>query len=92
MSRAIFVTASAADGQGFTGPCTLVGYTVRETGTAAGVLQLRDGTTISDPVKATIAVAISSSLGQILPSVDFTTGIFIDRTGTGVTELVLYVL
>lgn len=92
MSRAIFVTGSASDTQGFTGPCTLVGYTARETGTAAGIVQLRDGTTTGDPVKATISLAISGTVGQMLPAVDFVTGIFVDRTGTGVVELVLYVL
>lgn len=92
MARAVPVAASAADAQALTGAATVVGFAIRETGTAAGVVQLRDGTSTAGPVIATGGVPISGTAYIPVPAVDVATGVFVDRTGTGVTELVLYVL
>lgn len=93
MSRAVPVAASAADAQAFTGACTLVGYSLRETGAVnPGTVVLRDGTLATDPIRVTDRVTAGTAKAQMLPAVEFATGIFVDRSETGTTELVLYVL
>jgi len=92
MARAVPVAAGATDVQALTGTATVVGFALRETGTAAGGVQLRDGTSAAGPVIAVGGVATSGSVYIPVPAVDVTTGVFVDRSGTGVTELVLYVL
>lgn len=92
MPRAIPVAAAATAAQGFTGPAVLVGYAVRETGTAAGTVQLRDGTSAAGALVACATVPQGTSFYAQVPAVDIASGVFVDRTGTGVTEVVLYVL
>lgn len=91
MSRSISLAAGAGDVQATTGNVTLVGFSVRESTASAATLVLRDGTTTGDPIKVTIGLAAGAGQVTALPAVDFSTGIFVDRT-TGTTELVLYIL
>lgn len=90
MSRAVPVALSGADAQAFTGKGTLMGYTIRSTGVQT--VQLRDGTVATDPLLAVAEFAAAGTVNAVLPAVDFNTGIFVDRTGAGTTELVLYLL
>ncbi|MGW0993527.1 hypothetical protein ACWD5V_09490 [Streptomyces sp. NPDC002523] len=92
MSRAIPLATGTADAQGLSGACTLVGFSARETGgTASADVTLRDGTDISGAIKAILRLPANGSQAASLPPVDFTTGIFVDRSGTGSSELVLYI-
>lgn len=88
MSKAIPVALSGSDAQGYTGAGSLVGFTCRSTGVQT--VQLRDGTSAAGPLLAVAEFAAAGTVVASLPSVDFTTGVFVDRTGAGTTELVLY--
>lgn len=91
MSRAYHCSdTSAADAQGYTGTGTLMGAVVRETGTGAGTILFRDGTSTAGPIIATMNVAQSGTVSFLVPAVQFDTGIFLDRAGTGVTDVTLY--
>lgn len=93
MARGVPVATGSADVQAVSGACTLVGFSARETGgTASGDVTLRDGTDASGPIKAIVRLVANGSQAAALPPVDFATGIFVDRTGTGSSELVLYLL
>lgn len=92
MARAIPIATSATDGAAVTGPCTLVGFSARETaGAASADVTLRDGTDATGAIKAVLRLVANGSQAGTLPPVDFTAGIFIDRSGTGSSELVLYI-
>lgn len=93
MARGVPVATGSADVQAVSGACTLVGFSARETGgTASADVTLRDGTDASGPIKAIVRLVANGSQAAALPPVDFATGIFVDRTGTGSSELVLYLL
>lgn len=89
MARAVPVASAATDVQAVTGSVSLLGFCAAA-GSAATVVRLRDGTTASDPVKAVIGLAANGTAAGLLPSVDFATGVFVDRDGTNSAELVLY--
>lgn len=92
MARAVTLAASSSDAQAVTGATQLHGFSVRETGgTNPGTIQLRDGTDATGQIKATIHLAANGHQTSTVPAVEFTTGIFVDRSGTGTTEIVLYV-
>ncbi|MGV4984519.1 hypothetical protein ACVB8X_13945 [Streptomyces sp. NRAIS4] len=92
MARAIPVATGTADVQAVSGACTLVGFSARETGgTASADVTLRDGTDATGAIKAIARLAANGSQVAMVPPVDFVTGIFIDRSGTGSSELVLYI-
>lgn len=92
MARAVPLATGTADIQGVTGACTLVGFSVRETGgTASADVTLRDGNDTSGAIKAIVRLVANGSQAGSIPPVDFTTGIFVDRSGTGSSELVLYI-
>lgn len=90
MSRAFPIASAATDVQGVSGACTLVGFCAAA-GAAATTVRLRDGTTATDPVRAVIGLAANGTAAGLLPSVEFATGIFVDRDGTNSAELVLYI-
>jgi hypothetical protein len=91
LSRPVFVTASASDALAFTGPGTLAGFCLRETGaTNPATIQIRDGTTVAGPVIASDRALAGTGRAQVLPAVEFSTGLFIDRSETGTSEVVLY--
>ncbi|MCI3277521.1 hypothetical protein [Streptomyces cylindrosporus] len=93
MARAIPLATGTADAQAVTGACTLVGFSARETGgTNSADVTFRDGTDASGAIKAIARLVANGSQAGPLPPVDFATGIFIDRSGTGSSELVLYLL
>lgn len=92
MSRAVPVAAGATDVQGYTGSGCLVGVAIRETGTAIGHVQFRDGTSAAGAVVAVASCAQNGAVYMPVPAVNFETGIYLDKTGTGVTEVVLYLL
>jgi hypothetical protein len=92
MARAIPLATGTGDVQASTGACTLVGFSARETvGSASADVTLRDGTDTSGTVKAILRLAANGSQAAQIPPVDFSTGVFVDRSGTGSSELVLYV-
>jgi len=92
MSKAIALATSAADAQGVTGACTLVGFSARETaGAATADIALRDGTDATGAIKGVIRLIANASQAAVLPAVEFGTGIFVDRSGTGSSELVFYI-
>ena len=93
MARAVYVATGTADAQGYTGSGTLMGVAVRETiGTNAAAVQVRDGTSTAGSVIAMASVA-AAGIGYLpVPAVYFTTGLFVDRSLTGSSELVLYLL
>ncbi len=93
MARAVALATGTADVQAITGACTLVGFAARETGGAASAdLTLRDGTTATDPIKGIIRLVANGSQSATLPAVEFAAGVFVDRSGAGSSELVLYFL
>jgi len=90
-SMSVAVATGTSDVQGFTGAGQLVGYSVRETvGSDSATITLRDGTTTGGAVIASDTVAGGTARAVLLPSVPFSTGIFIDRSGSGSSEVVLY--
>jgi hypothetical protein len=91
MSIPVSVPSGAGDVQAVTGSCTLVGYSVRESAgsPAVATLVLRDGTSAAGAFRAGISLAASGVDAQLLPAVEFASGIFVDRV-SGTTELVLY--
>jgi hypothetical protein len=93
MASGIPVVSGAGNVQAVTGPVTLVGLMVRESAAtaAAATFVLRDGTTVTDPIRAVIKLAASDFRSISLPAVSFTTGVFVHRE-VGTTELVLYSL
>lgn len=91
MARAVPVATGTTDGQAVTGSCTLVGFSARETvGTNSADVTLRDGTDAAGAIKAILRLTANGSQAAALPPVDFATGIYVDRSGTGSSELVLY--
>lgn len=92
MARAVALVTGTTDVQAITGACTLVGFSARETaGVASADVTLRDGTTATDPVKGIIRLVANGSQAEMLPAIEFVTGVFVDRSGTGSSELVLYI-
>lgn len=93
MARAVVVASGTADAQAFTGACTLVGYSVRESAGIAAVatVVLRDGTAATDPLRVLIELPADRSETTKTPAIDFANGVFVDRVA-GETELVLYLL
>jgi hypothetical protein len=91
VARPVFVTASAADALAYTGPCQLAGFSIRETGaTNPATIVLRDGITVAGPIVVEDRALAGTARAQVLPNIEFTTGIFVDRSETGTSELVLY--
>lgn len=89
---AVPVATGTTDGQATSGACTLVGFSARETvGSDSADVTLRDGTTAAGAIKAILRLTANGSQAALLPAVSFTTGIYIDRSGTGSSELVLYI-
>jgi hypothetical protein len=87
-----FFSAKATDEQAVSGPCHLYGIYTRETGGAAsGQIFLRDGTSTSDPTRWEVFLSASQKQSFDLFGMRFATGVFIDRSGTGTTEVTLFV-
>lgn len=93
MASGVPLASGSASAQAITGPVTLAGLSVRETaGTpAAASFVLRDGTSVTDPIRYVAKLVASESRTLALPALTFTTGVFVHREA-GTTELVLYVL
>lgn len=89
MADSIHVVAGAGDVQGFTGPGTLYGYSVRETAGAVATVILRHGTQVTDPAVALIMLVANTSKTEMIAALDLPNGLFVDRV-VGTTELVLY--
>lgn len=91
MPRAVHVATGTADVQGVNVASTLVGFSVRESGTVAAVATviIRNGTSTAGTPVAFIELAADKAETHLLPSVDCPDGIFIDRV-LGETELTLY--
>jgi hypothetical protein len=89
MAFCVFVVAGTADVQASVGSADLVGYSIRETAGAAATLTIRDGTSAAAPARTFVSLPANGVETKFLPSVDFSTGVFVDRTA-GSTELVLY--
>lgn len=93
MASGIPVASGTANAQAVTGPVTLAGLAVRETAGTAGTAAfvLRDGTTITDPIRYVVKLAANEARSVALPALTFNNGVFVHRE-SGTTELVLYVL
>lgn len=89
MAFCVVVAAGSADAQAVTGTAELVGYSIRETAGAVASLTLRDGTSVAGLSRTFVSLAANGVETKFLPAVQFSSGIFVDRTG-GSTELVLY--
>lgn len=91
MASTTNVATGTAGAQAITGTVVLEGFSARETvGTAAAMVVLRDGTSSAGPARVFISLPLNGAQTLILPPLTFNTGIFVDRTGTGSSELVLY--
>lgn len=93
MASGVPVASGNTSVQAVSGPVTLAGLSVRESaGTpAAASFVLRDGTSVTDPIRFVAKLALSESRAVALPALSFNTGVFVHREA-GSTELVLYCL
>jgi len=92
MAIPIAVAAGTADVLAYTGAGVLFGWSARETvGTATAAISVRDGITVAGPIIAEVGlVAGGMSLG-VGVGVTFQAGLFVDRSLTGTSAIVLYV-
>lgn len=90
MPKAIVAASGTGDVQMVTGSCTVLGVCIREDAAAAAGLTLRDGTTTGDPARVPIRLPANGSLTGLLPALEFTTGVFLDREA-GTSTVVIYV-
>jgi len=89
MARAIPVASGTANVQALTGAGTLTGAVA--TGASASTVRLRSGTTVTDPVVAILGIPAGGTVSAVLPAVDFSAGVFVERVGAVASELVLYI-
>lgn len=90
--RSIPVSTGGVGVQAVPGPCTVYGYSVRESAGTAAVATaiLRDGTSAAGPARVFIELPADGSQTERIPGVPFYNGVFVDRVA-GSTEFVLYV-
>lgn len=93
MATAVDVATATTDVLAYYGSGCLVGIAVRETvGTNPAAVQVRDGDSVGGDVIAMGSVAANGIVYVPVPAVNFQTGLFVDRSGTGSSEVILYLL
>lgn len=91
MLSATPVALTGSDGQHFTGPGVLRGFTVRETAGSAARIRIHDGTSTSGTVIAASSLAGNGAETITLgDGVRFSTGLYVD-VDTGAIEGSLYI-
>lgn len=93
MPSAYSVTSGTADVQVFSRPCVVTGCSFRESAStpAAATIILRNGTSASAPIVATIEIPADGSMADNYePGIYCHDGLYVDRVA-GTTEGVVYV-
>lgn len=95
MADVIHQATGTADAQLVTGAGKLSGFSVRESGAVAAVTSalLRDGTSTSG--KPLVFVELAADTAQTVNfthPIEFTNGLFLDRSTAGETEVVVYIV
>lgn len=83
--------ATTADWLAVSGPCRVAGIRIHETGVGTATVDIRDGLDATGRLVMTVPVIAGEQQNLKMYGCKFGQGVFIDRTGTGTTEITVFV-